>query len=1022
MTVYSTETMSSGRFEDTEVLLKHADYILANLSFVDSSIKDEGPFMQLLKTREGQQMIKYVSDLMAIRISGGREPQVNKVITDLRDRIAPQIIGTVNILDYTVHWCKLVEDQLQAIARSTRDFDIRWNYPITKGCVELFNSYCKVVVYLHEMPNSLIGINVFGTSPIVNNNPLLSKFDELWGFVTESIKSPFELIERTMAPIGNKLAVLIFSHLPLFSQLFADFTFFDWKLLSVYETPPEETVGDSMPINELLVLSNLSMFQETIFFFSLCFSNYIEKNQQFRILGQSVLSESPLFYLSRYRSVQTQALINISPPKIKKYFYDLKKTSELKGKETHLNRMRQLILHATDLISLCQFDRNQFLRSIHQIRAISSFAYYEIDLFFRARGMNERDPENDKTISTLMFYLDKISRFFVNEKDWAERFFVFNLATTDAQYLDVLIKNFDLDLGAAGSEVVTASKKIYNALITVDIDRFDNGTRYDFFPMYMTIGRALHRYNQISIQLKASYLNSLFEHLNTIIMHAQAASSCVEFFLESCPLHTLWRHANSFKNFIDKAKAPPDYLVSFINVFSYFNYDNIILTMHKAEFDMVKRCIPMVKAALSSKLNSVLTKSLTKNYGYESNYGDYLLDEKNIYKAASTIQHLSRTNLLLSQLPNSIMFYGEQYEIAGYIIDRLSNELIKILILNVITNPSIITEATQLLWPYFNSTTQHFLKSLFEAIRKQTFFVSADLKEQTDVFFSPNPSNTTIDIIDKIQTNLNEFIYGKHKETRYVVFAQRFSGSNFSIQYFEDLFRVIGIHGALNVDSFIVKQIRNDLRLLTRFDQNGAPEALLRASVGLTLRDMVRKAYKTVINETFPGLSELISSNLPNVDDALLIKEICTDYPCDEFFSRPLANAMKGMNSNDFFIFLASLIDTPDWNDTVYFPDEDALSRNLHLIPRAFDVLINIAPDLFGISDFKKIEEGIDKFFEIVSKIIETKKQKHKQANSFLILIDKFPKMVSAIQYGRIETLFPYALLSLSYIQQGPVK
>lgn len=57
---------------------------------------------------------------------------------------------------------------------------------------------------------------------------------------------------------------------------------------------------------------------------------------------------------------------------------------------------------------------------------------------------------------------------------------------------------------------------IIKSLETIDLQQFDNGFYYDFFPLLMTIGRSLIQYNFTISCDQSTFLHPLATHLEKI--------------------------------------------------------------------------------------------------------------------------------------------------------------------------------------------------------------------------------------------------------------------------------------------------------------------------------------------------------------------------------------------------------------------------------------------------------------------------------------------------------------------------
>jgi hypothetical protein len=185
-----------------------------------------------------------------------------------------------------------------------------------------------------------------------------------------------------------------------------------------------------------------------------------------------------------------------------------------------------------------------FMHSIHQTRAATAFTYYEIVTILSVTGRVDqwKGPEDLKATVQLLSTLCKMTDFFVYEQDLVARFFAFNLCTAYQLYLEKLIGLFSVGFREEGQKILKGTAATGSALKEIQLDEFDQQTRSDFYPLLLSLGRLVHQHNVTATGLYTSALNLLFEHPNTISLRASACHDPARFFLETCPLHTLWHH------------------------------------------------------------------------------------------------------------------------------------------------------------------------------------------------------------------------------------------------------------------------------------------------------------------------------------------------------------------------------------------------------------------------------------------------------------------------------------------------
>lgn len=1053
------------KFEDSEILLKHLDIILPALDQVAAEYRDNKN-ISLLKTSEGKQLKKFSSDYCASIKKKSSPPKLSSSLASACTKIVNQVLPTIATVDYACSWVKRTQTYLTSIINEIRDLDLKWNQLITLNICKLFSGYCKIVLMIYDMKNTDTYVNLFAVSQASKSMKTTCKIEDLAIFVNYSSSDPLSYISYELKPIREKLISLVSKLSSFVSSLFSEWTTFNWNLLSIYECAPEDTVGNSMPIDELTYLSNINVLREMLIFFCLGFSQITDENPQYAHLAQCLFSESSQIYISVNNSISSKNLCQLvsNSSAFASITSSLEKITGVKNTYTHIQRMKQLYYLACDIENLSGIDPNQFLRCIHQIKAICALSYYEIDLFFGSHEQTKWDKEHVLTISKLLSILDKIVCFFINEEALVERFFVYNLSTTDSEYLSQLIKKFDIaGLGQGGIDIISGAKAIQQSIESLDLQEFDNGTRFDFLPLSLTFGRLLLKYNQISTTMVVSYLNPLFEHLMTIYIHSQAAQNSIKYFLEYCPIHKSWKYAKQMNQLISNPYMPLNCASAVFHCFSYFNLDYVSISSLPGCAKNLKDILIGIRGKMATQIRSFMNTLLTSDQSnvmkysisgeigqeiHEENLNDRLLNPSFCSNEADVISSIKEANEFIISLPLTIQFFGETIEICNFFVNRFATDVITILLFNVHNNNQAIVDAYQIVWTIFSITGLNFNNALFEGIRAESMFASADISVQAQAFTDENVRECPHQLLDekrfvyKIASELINFVDESHEKSKYIPFIQHFkdSKSKYSTQYFVEIFRIFGIHSALYLDHALIKSIVNNILIILKGYKSSskltvteatssisspevlqASDSLLKISVSLTLRSMIRRASVIVSEEVTPGIAQFFSSiNVFDSPSSYVLNEVLSTQKSNYFITENIKGNQKFVSDiNTYFIFLGSLFANPKWDNIDFYPNEDALSKNLHLLPFAFELMVDIAPVLFDNVNDSVIQDGIVEFFSTLQTIIDKKnvsgKYNSSTGNPYLILVDKFPKYISSIEFGVIEHIFPYGLLSSSY-------
>ncbi|OHT09152.1 hypothetical protein TRFO_22070 [Tritrichomonas foetus] len=314
-------------------------------------------------------------------------------------------------------------------------------------------------------------------------------------------------------------------------------------------------------------------------------------------------------------------------------------------------------------------------------------------------------------------------------------------------------------------------------------------------------------------------------------------------------------------------------------------------------------------------------------------------------------------------------------------------------------------------------------------------------------------------IIDSFQNSLREFLDTDWRNVFYLPHSKRFSqqgnGQYISFHSFETLILNLGAYAGYYIDHILVLQAtrsmttifkiysgtiseinawlvdyRKDGKLwskdLERPEFARAGQEMIKLGVILMTRQLARQAMKKSVDKTMPGLSDLVASSYKRITEPPsekedLLLEMTTDVPFYHFIESSLErnNLQKTTDSTQFFFFLALLLGHSQWHDVQYHPDNEIMTHNLHLFPVALDAFINMFR-VFSISaDSQIIGDGMQFFFNVLQQVILKVKDMPNvdsmTINSFVILVDLFPRNIKSIEYGRTAASFPSNIIAETY-------
>lgn len=426
------------------------------------------------------------------------------------------------------------------------------------------------------------------------------------------------------------------------------------------------------------------------------------------------------------------------------------------------------------------------------------------------------------------------------------------------------------------------------------------------------------------------------------------------------------------------------------------------------------------------------------------------------------LQMYLKQNVFISQLPEMVNLFNNKIYIADYFVSRLSKDLIRILVVNTSSNVHSVCGITQVVWNFFSQARglaikdsdeigHVFLRSLYDFLVTSSFFAGRSFSVQATALGGKPPEKAPVpplsqNTIEEMAKKLITFIESGHLNTKFIVAVQRFDGSDYSCSYFKHLFRLLGVHGALFFDDKITQLIADNLVILSQKvtstiasskeismkigsikDSSVAIDALLRISVALAMRSIILSAIETVINEALPGFTQYSTVNEMNPSpETDLIHEVLNFKENYSFIAHRIQGKIAPQEASkfaDFFKCLGFMFSTIDWKSSQFFPEENTMTNNHHLLPYGLNLLFSLSQSLFNGVQQNDIQNVIFGFLTTLNTVYNSLKDDREKdkllapelKNTFLILVDKFPQVISRIDYGTMKDVFPYALLSASY-------
>jgi len=437
-------------------------------------------------------------------------------------------------------------------------------------------------------------------------------------------------------------------------------------------------------------------------------------------------------------------------------------------------------------------------------------------------------------------------------------------------------------------------------------------------------------------------------------------------------------------------------------------------------------------------------------------FGENCLDPSFLDNESKVIAPITEANRFLSEQLESVVFFGENISIGPYFSKRLTDDLVpKITVMNLLWNSNAVSDSACIMWSLFNQCKLPFSYTLFRSVLQNVMFGGADIPTQLNAALGVMPATPsgmpeTGRLVAELANTFQRFIKTTHKQRPYDPAAQKFACNQpgqggdkleFSLHNFMGLFRTIGVHGALYLDAAVLSSIRTNIQELVQIflklgptleklgtgpnpDMQKASGRLLRAAVGITVRQLIRRAIELVTQETAPGLPQLTEEAHEGEMIWSLIQEAMSSRELIFFMELTMRGIIGSkasqMKRGAFGYFLGMATVGAKWNAVQFLPDENAVSLNLHLIPKAVGLLMQLYPAM--VEGAKRMGQVIpleaDTYMMRLHEMLQAKKKdsnwSEETSKAYLIVASGFAQ-VPIVGSGALEKYFPLTLIQSAY-------
>lgn len=1115
-------------YEYIEVIAQHGEVVLSKLETLRIMLAPNTPFVEALNNSKKKKkalfdtLAQYEKHLNGQGEYPKQEPR-KQGKTPWAVTLLPHLVEPYKVLRYASQWVRYAKNCLLYTSQ-TADFDIRWNQLLTIKFCQVFTSFCRCLVFMKTMP--IVKIISLMVPYYINDLPQLKDYvsdaRKLINLLNYVLPDPFDSISKFIAPVGKKLNRLAATIGTYIAQLFGPFPLIDWSVLSIFRKPvetPETTLCD----DDFFILKNITLLKETMVYFVTVFSNEIGKtSDSFNVVIENLLTESPLVpitFTTRVTIGEFLKYARVSPisPDVQQVI-DL--SAPRKFGTSHKKRIQNVTILLSEIKNMCEFNINLICQYFPNIISLCALGYYEFTQYFTF----DKNSICVEALDLLSILLDTIKIVRENHDD-IQRFYLYNLSTIDVQFLKAQLAQINND-----SPIPEILRPLTEALDSISIDDYDNGTVYQFLGYNLTYGRVLYYYNYLHNTSIVSYAEPLFEHLTTIMNHVEYAEDPTKCLFKYCPVQRLWSYSGRFVEHIINPTVPISRCITLLEVFSFFAQDQNIY-IYPQEKNNQKNNFELVQMTLLKRIR----EDLMKECDSRSIYYQLGLQTRDLCKQGADPQknHFNVNNFkfmanglddnLLNQfttqnrfqkelrgfftrVPQQIRVFDEIKRPSDYfesgLTENLSNYLFPSTLPEGMSLDRGFSTAFQFLWQIFAQMGRPFPRNMFKARLYEGSTSSSDQYiqqvnlmtgiSQYDGLLPKAPS-----LVESLQYQMFKFIKHSFKNTMYLTPLRGFFDTSDKTDIMDidisspnvkekekdkdkenespEVQHQHQVNSQLNATSNVVssdffsslaiKYIVNNLginaafafdRILThaaaecivnifkKYNQvikempewfsnlkktNTLPQEslsspifnfccleMIRLGCAMTLRAIVLSEMKLSLNNSVPGIQQLIDAAVDRITVTLTGKEhlICEAVSQKDsmyFIQQNVDKAKldKQSDFSQFMFFIGLLLNNDVWSNVKYYVDYEAISKNLHLFPIALKAFINVKNSLFVTVDDLALEHGFKIFYQTFGVIVNQKKQDNQKsyAKSMAQLAIAFPRFIESIQFGWIHEVFP---------------
>lgn len=1049
-----------GRYEDIETLTRHIPILISRLDNLRDQITGEA-FIQMGTNQDWMRVSKYVEEKVErIRKGEDKEAPLPRDIKTVIDTITPHFKDITPNIDYICSWLSCAIETIKIFDTTNNLLNLRSELPLTIKVCEIFTSFTKSIAAMHYLSSHVnfawfccsIGGSITSTSaPKEFIDDLLAKISS----------KPFDYVAGKIKPLRLHLENLTTQLSTIFSQLFAVYSLFEWIILSIEGAETLDSESTLIHTN-YIVLQNLYLFYMTIIFFGLVFPQFFANNANFGSFAISIYSESRSIRLTNTFVAPIATLLNLASESLPlKIMNSSLKDIESKMTTSHPKRIKCLTNLFMEYAERCTVNEDILGLYFEQILAIYGFSFYELMI------CHESNPDMPIIADMLSTSLDLRTLIESNEQ-LIQRTYLYTLRAIDVGYLrDLTMKTKGVSV-SLNPNYLNCFNSIALTVNYIDLEQFDNGVRYDLYPLLITHGRLISFPYTSGEDDDVSMIYSLLEHLMAMIRHFRFVESPLEFLAEIYPLDKNTYIAKKLPRYIKSDESNLKHILSILKFFTVIPFIKECTESFGACCESICHrvvgALEKVMSLGSKNVQAVMQINLDPDFDVNRYLPPQRKNQRELYiRDASEINICASAIELVNVLPECAFYGSAKYPLKDKMVKVFLHWIDKY-ILEGTYSPffaaSIFNMLDQVVGPFFTALGVQFVPTLLQKTRNASPLTGDEkFNSQYLLYTCQEKPKPATGYINNYILQMTQFIDIGHKTAQYEQLGRRFVtiGSSqfqaeqfFSMEAMKYLITMFGIRSGVRINGILMSHyfvlynqiMMNFLQLLPQINQwyqyfittkkidykavtcdhmKECSELLLSIGLVKVMRIMLGKATSQVLDEVVPSLNtiiytakEKISPDSQYKNDIAAFLESINPGGTDDFLVERARLANKNqVDAPKFFFFLGLLFANHDWDNAKFDGENDQFAHNLQLIPKAIDGLVAVVR---GIAEEKVLVHALSLFFQVLATIASMKREKSRlEYANFIILVHHIIDSAQSIQYGYMQNAFFFAEIRSCY-------